>query len=136
MNDRWPSCSSRVRTRARRPRNRRKCVGLGQRTLGPGRGDLERVPLADLGQRVRDALAELERDALGMVDEQAHRAAAEHLGEQHLDVRLALGELALDLVLDGVLINPPPVNNEKAGERPLPVHHRRTAAGTEAVRRE
>ena len=47
-------------------------VGLGQRALGARRGDLERVALADRRELVRDALAQVERDAVGMVDEQAH----------------------------------------------------------------
>ena len=102
MKDAWPSRASRVRTRARRPRKRRKCCGLGQRTVDARRGDLERVALADRRELVRDALAELERDAVGMVDEQAQRVAGD-LGEQHLDVRLAGRELGFDLGLDAGL---------------------------------
>src|SRR3954462_11948587 len=41
-------------------------LGLGERALGPGRGDLERVVLADLAEVARDALAESEGDAVGM----------------------------------------------------------------------
>ena len=39
-----------------------------------------------------------------MVDEQAHRAAADDLGEQHLDLGLDVGELLLDVGLDRLLI--------------------------------
>ena len=78
-----------MRTRARRPTKRRKCAGLVSGPLAAGRGDLERVALAQVGQLLRHALAQLERDAVGMVDEHAQAAAAENLGEQHLDVGLA-----------------------------------------------
>ena len=36
VKDRWPSCSPRVRTRARRPRKRRKCSGLVSGRSVPG----------------------------------------------------------------------------------------------------
>src|ERR1700685_3271575 len=52
-------------------------VGLGQRTLQAGRGDLQRVALAEVAERGRDALAECERDALGVVDEHAQGLTAE-----------------------------------------------------------
>jgi hypothetical protein len=54
--------------------------GLGQRTLDARRGDLQRVALAQVGERQRDPLAKLQRDAFGMVDEHAQRATAENLG--------------------------------------------------------
>ena len=69
--------------------------GLGQRTLAARRGDLQRVALAQLAQQRGDALAERERDAVGVVDEHAQAAAAEYLGEQHLDVGLAAARAAL-----------------------------------------
>jgi len=76
--------------------------GLGQRARAAGRGDLERVVLADLGQQVRDPLAEGDGDALGVIDEEAHGVAAEHLGEQHLDIRRGLRETRLDVCLQAV----------------------------------
>src|SRR6476659_4051366 len=45
---------------------------LGQRALAARRGDLERVGLADVRKQVGDALAELERNAFGMIDEEPH----------------------------------------------------------------
>ena len=75
--------------------------GLGQRALDAGRGDLQRVALAQVVEQQRDALAQRQRDAVGMVDEHAQRAAAEHLGEQHLDVGLAVRETPLDICLHG-----------------------------------
>ena len=89
-----------MRTRARRPRKRRKWSGLRQRALDARRGDLERVALAHLGQRVGDALAELERDAVGMVDEDAQRVPPTTSASSTSTSRLALGEPALDLVLE------------------------------------
>ena len=61
--------------------------GLGQRALAAGRGDLERVALAQVVQQQRHALAHRERDAVGVVDEHAQAASAGDLGEQHLDRR-------------------------------------------------
>src|ERR671929_206823 len=43
-----------------------------------------------------DPLAELERDAVGMIDEQAQGVAADHFGEQYLHLRLGRGEAGLD----------------------------------------
>src|SRR5215218_2815511 len=59
--------------------------GLAERALQSRRGDLEGVALAELGELVGDPLAQLERDAAGMVDEQAQGVAADDLCEQHLD---------------------------------------------------
>src|SRR5215212_10208327 len=74
-------------------------VGLGQRALGARRGHLEPVALAHLGQQLGDALAQLERDALRMVDEEAHELAADDLREQHLHLRLRLCQPGLDVGL-------------------------------------
>src|SRR3954447_2553422 len=74
-------------------------VGLGQRPRAAGTGDLERVVLAHLRKHVRDTLAEVEANAVGMVDEQANDLAR-HLSQQHLDVGGALGEALLDVSLD------------------------------------
>ena len=41
---------------------------------------------------------------VGMVDEQPHELAADDLREQHLDVRLGVGQAGLDLVLDRLLM--------------------------------
>src|SRR3954451_2767693 len=95
-------------------------LGLGQRPLGPRRGALQGVALTQVGQRMRDALAEPERDAVGVVDEQPDGRSAQDLGEQHLDLGLADGEPSLDIGLDGAhgdLL----LTTKKAGERPLPV---------------
>jgi len=62
--------------------------------------------LANLRQEAGDPLAEVERDALGVVDEQPQRVVAEHLGEQHLDPRRALRQRGLDLSLH--LVHPFP----------------------------
>ena len=43
-----------------------------------------------------------ERDAVGMVDEEAHGVSPDDLREQHLDVWLGLGQARLDLGLDAV----------------------------------
>ena len=95
----WPS-SAPARAHARATADEAaEVVGLGERALRARRGDLERVALAHLRQELRDALAQLERDALGMVDEQTHELAAHHLGEQHLDVGLGCRQPAFDLGL-------------------------------------
>ncbi len=65
--------------------------GLGQRTLAAWRGDLERVALAQVVQLGGHALAHRERDAVRVIDENAQAAAAEDLGEQHLDIGLGVG---------------------------------------------
>ena len=53
---------------------------------------------------MRDPLAELERHALGVVDEDAQRAPADDLGEQHLDLRLARRRAAARSLLCNVVI--------------------------------
>src|SRR5215207_5728336 len=70
-------------------------LGLAQRALDAGAGNLERVLLADLGKVVGHALAEGERDALRVIDEQANEIAPHDLGEQDLDFRLHLGKAGL-----------------------------------------
>src|SRR3954453_12395801 len=59
-----------------------------------------------------------------MVDEEAHEAAADNLGEQHLHVRLRLGQLRLDVGLDRAHFTSlsrasgggsPPVPQQKSG---------------------
>ena len=73
-------------------------IGLGQGTLTTGRGDLERVALANVRARMRDALAELER--LGEVaGRDVHvvtfRGQALNQGAHHEHVR-AVGEIDPD----------------------------------------
>src|SRR5665811_240288 len=58
--------------------------GLGQWAFRARRGDLERVALAQLAERCGDALAQCERDSVGMVDEHAQGADGNNLGKQHL----------------------------------------------------
>ena len=74
-------------------------VRLGQGARAARRGDLERVLLADLGQEVGDALAQVERDAVRVVDEQAQRVTADDLREEHLDIGRRLRETCLDICL-------------------------------------
>src|SRR3954454_18932745 len=94
-------------------------VRLARRALGAGGRHGEPVLLQQLRQRVRDALAELERDAVGMVDVELDVVTLE-LREQHLDLGLALGELALDLSLDGGAHQPSPLKmKERAIARSL-----------------
>src|SRR5579863_4041079 len=73
-------------------------LGLGQRALRTGRADLEAVLLAQVTERLGDALAQIERDARGVVDENP-QALSGALDEQHFDVRLAAGQALLDVVL-------------------------------------
>ena len=51
-------------------------VGLGQRALGPGRGDLERVALAQPRRGAVTRSHSVERDAVGMVDEEPDERVA------------------------------------------------------------
>src|SRR3954447_23033506 len=64
----------------------------------------------------RDALAKLERDAVGMVDEEANKIASDDLGEQDLDIWLHLCQAGLDLGLD--LAHVTSFFNKKAGSSP------------------
>jgi len=48
-----------------------------------------------------DPLAQRERHAVGMVDVEPDERVPHHLGEQHLDLGVGLGEPGLDLGLDG-----------------------------------
>jgi hypothetical protein len=54
---------------------------------------------------VGDALAEVQRDAVGMIDEETDEASADDFGEQHLDPRLHLVEPGLDFGLDRSHVN-------------------------------
>jgi hypothetical protein len=72
---------------------------LRQRALASGGRDLQRVALALLAQQRGDALAQSERDAVWVVDEHSQAAAAENLGEQHLDIGLALRDTPFDICL-------------------------------------
>ena len=115
--ERLPPVVVAARAHARAPADEAaEVLGLGQRTLGAGRGDLERVALAHRRRCVGHALAQVERDAVGMVDEEAHEAAADDLGEQHLDVGLGLGEPGLDIGLDRAHVHL--LSHEKSGRAP------------------
>ena len=97
-------------------------VRLGERALRPRRGHLERVGLAHAGQVLGHALAEGERDPVGVIDEQPHHRAVDDLGEKNLDRGLDVRELLLDVGLDrGAhrLFPPSPLYMKKAGQRPL-----------------
>src|SRR4051794_32013600 len=73
--------------------------GLAEGPLDAGARRLERIPLAPLGQVMRDALAEVQRDALRVIDEKANEIASYDLGEQHLDFGLRLCKAGFDLGL-------------------------------------
>jgi hypothetical protein len=92
---------------------------LDERALGAGRGDLERVALPDLAEVPGDALAQTERHAVGMVDEQPDLLAAHHLGEQHLDIGLGRREKGLDAGLHAAHdVSSFPEGKKKAGREP------------------
>src|ERR671933_140335 len=105
---------------------------LGQRALAARRGHLERVALADVPEQVGDPLAEVERDAVGMVDEQPQRVAADDLGEQHFDVRRLGGQARLDVGLHAAHHYLLP-DNKKAGSCPLSDLRRPPADLTKAL---
>ena len=67
-------------------------VRLRERPLRARRGDLEGVVGKQLTQVVRHALAEVERDAIRMVDEETQALRPDLLAREHLDVRLEAGE--------------------------------------------
>ncbi len=73
--------------------------GLGQRALAAGRGDLQRVALAQVVQQPRDALAHRERDAVGVVDEHAQAAPAETSASSTSISGSLVGETRLDFCL-------------------------------------
>src|SRR6185503_4420886 len=77
-------------------------LGLAQRAIGAGRGDLEPVVLQQVAQVTGDSLAQLEVDSLGVVDEEAYAIWTDLLREKHLDIGVGGGEAALDLILDRV----------------------------------
>src|SRR3954447_10833561 len=91
-------------------------LGLGERALRAGARDLERVLLADVRQMVGDALAEIQRDALRMVDEEAHEITSDHLGEQDLNLGFRLCQVGLDVGLDVAHVTSS--SNKKAGSSP------------------
>src|SRR5581483_11521680 len=103
----------------------RVVLRLGQGAVLPRGGHLERVAVAVLGEQARDALAQRQRDAVGVIDEQSQDPGGDDLGQKDLDVRLARGESALDLGLKvataGTHSRSPPSGklNKKVGQRPL-----------------
>src|SRR3954454_444759 len=90
---------------------------LRERALDAGRGHLERIALTKLGELMGDALAQVERDAVGMVDEHAERVATDDLGEQHLDLRLGRGKAALDIRLQAAHPSLLPTTKKRASAR-------------------
>ena len=67
-------------------------------------------------------LAQRQRDALRMVNEHAQPPAADHLGEQHLDLRLAWARSLSMSVCSAVIVRSPSTSvRKKAGGRPLSV---------------
>src|ERR1700722_12957073 len=73
---------------------------LGQWAVGSRRRDLERIPLAVLGEVARNPLAQVQAHAVGMIDEQTQGGACD-LRQQHLDLRLDAGKSGFDLGLYG-----------------------------------
>ena len=65
-------------------------LGLRERALRAGRGHLQCVPLAHFRKVIGDTLAELERHAVRVIDEEADKVAPDDLGEQDLDFGLHL----------------------------------------------
>ncbi len=118
----WPSRASRKRTRALPAEEAGVVLRLGQRAVLSRGGHLERVAVAVVGQVRGHALAQVERHALGMIDEQTQRGGCDDLGKQQLDVRFARGEPALDLGLKLVVIGPhcgiSSVTHKKSGPAP------------------
>src|SRR4051794_6813423 len=90
---------------------------LRERALDAGRGHLERIALTELGELMGDALAQIERDAVGMVDEHAERVATDDLDEQHLDLRLGRGKAALDIRLQAAHPSLLPTTKKRASAR-------------------
>jgi len=73
-------------------------LGLGEWAVLPGRGDLQRIPLAVVGEVAGDPLAQSQAHAVRVVDEQAQRRACD-LCQQHLDLRFDAGESGFDFGL-------------------------------------
>src|ERR1700722_17800072 len=71
---------------------------LGQRAILTGRGDLQRVALAVVAEVPGDPLAERQRHAVRVVDEDAQDGAL-HLREQQLNLRLEAGQSGFDFGL-------------------------------------
>src|SRR3954468_10145247 len=65
-------------------------LGLRERTLPTGRGHFQCVLLAQFRKVMSDPLAEVERDTLRMIDEEADEVASDDFGEQDLDFGLHL----------------------------------------------
>ena len=74
-------------------------LGLGERALGAGRGDLERVLGEQVGQVLGDALAGGQVDAARTVDREPQPVAADAVDRDQLDVRLGGRESLLDGLL-------------------------------------
>ena len=91
--------------------------GLRERALDAGRGHLEDIALTELGETMGDALAQLERHAVGMVDEDAERLRTDNLDEQHLDLRLGRGKAALDIRLQAAHPSLLPTTKKRASAR-------------------
>src|SRR4051794_35299330 len=89
---------------------------LRQRALGPGARHLERILLADLRERLGHALAQIERHALGVIDEEANKVASDDLREQDLNLRFRVCKTGLDIGLD--IAHVTSSFNKKAGSSP------------------
>jgi hypothetical protein len=67
-------------------------LGLRQRTVLAGRGDLQRVAVAIVAQMPGDPLAEAQGDAVRMVDHYPQRASSHDLSQHQLDLGFGLGQ--------------------------------------------
>src|SRR5919201_4349317 len=90
---------------------------LGERSLGTGRRNLQRVVHEQIAQMTRDPLAERQVDSVRMVDEHPHLSWGDLLHEQHVDVGLNACEPLLDVLLCSFQRSP---SGRKKGGPPKP----------------
>lgn len=76
-------------------------LGLHQRPVTAGRGDLHRIGLAQVFQMMGDLRAEIQRDTVGVVDEDTEGSPSDDLGQKHLDGGLGGLQTGFDGVLNG-----------------------------------
>ena len=75
-------------------------LGLGQRPLRAGRGDLERVVDQQVAQLVGHPLAEPQVDPVGVIDEEPQAVGSRVLQRDQLDRRIELAEPSLYVRLE------------------------------------
>ena len=99
LNSDLPSIASRVRTRTRLPEEATVVIRLRQRPGRPGRGHLDRVVAQQVAQMAGHPRAERVVHPTLAIQEDAQRRrapGADHLHEQHLDIRLQARKACLD----------------------------------------